>query len=214
MSERGAANHSIQAHLTACCGGHAELSTRQGLACGAITLLNHQFSFGGVFKGEADRAALFDLYGLGLSINDEARRCLGFRHYHAFTGSKALNEDLSVLIGSENAIGVTDKRPVRIGNFELRIGQSHAGIGSTDLADQQISVRHVLKPDSYNGLLTTVSQEDGFRRLNDAISVPRVYLLQNIGACSEPSPNGSSVFSGYFLPDDGTASTGGSTEEF
>ena len=136
MSESRAPNHSIQAHLTACCGGHPELSTRQGLACGAVTLLNDQLTLGLVLEGEADRAALFDLYSLRLGVDEESRRRLGLRYYYALAGSKALNEDLAVLIGSENTIGVTDECPVCIGDFEFRIGQSHAGIGGTDLADQ------------------------------------------------------------------------------
>ena len=87
-----------------------------------------------------------------------------------------------------------------------------AGIDIADLADEQHPVRHILKTDSDDALLTAVCQEDRFGGLDDGVPICRVHLLQNIGAAFQPGPNGGAVPARHLLADDGSASARGATQ--
>ena len=212
LGEGTVANHPIQAHFTASRRCHTELRPGKGLAGGAVPFLDNQFALGLVLKSQADGAALLDLDGLGLGIHDETRRGLGLRHHHTFSRGQALNADLPVFVRAVDAVAVANEGAVRIGDLELGVGQCHAGIGGADFSDEQNPVRHVLKPHCYHALLSAVCQVDGLRGLDDAVPVRRGYLLQNVGARSEPRPDGSAVFPGHLLANHGAAGARGATQ--
>ena len=50
LGKRRIANHAVQAHLAASGGGHTELSAGEGLAGGAVPLLDDQRALGLVLK--------------------------------------------------------------------------------------------------------------------------------------------------------------------
>ena len=87
-----------------------------------------------------------------------------------------------MFVRPEDAVGVTDQRTVRVGDLEFRVGEGHAGVHGTDLADQQDAVRGVVKADGDHTLLTAVRQIDRFRGVDDAVPIGGVNLLHDIGA--------------------------------
>ena len=191
---------------------HPELSTGQGLIGFAVPLLDDEGALGGVLKGQADRAPLLDLDRLALRIQDEAVRGAGFGHHHALAGFQAGNVDLAVLIGAEDAVGVSNQGTICVSDLELRILERDAGVDIADLADEQLPVRHILKSDGDDALLTAVCQKDCLGGLDDRVPICRVHLLQNVGAAFQPSPDGGPVFPGDFLADDGPASARGAAQ--
>ena len=207
------ADHAVHPHLTASGSGHPELRAGKGLTGGAVPLLDDELTLGLVLEGQADRAALLDLNGLGLGINDIAVRSLRFRHNDALAGFQAGDADLAVLIRPEDAVAVPDQRAVRVGDLEFRVGEGHAGVYGTDLADQQDAVRGVVKADGDNTLLTAVRQIDRFRGVDDAVPIGRVNLLHDIGAGGQPRPDGGSVLACDLLPDGRAAGAGGAAQK-
>jgi len=144
-------------------GGHTELSAGEGLAGGAVPLLDDQRALGLVFEGQADGAPLLDLDGLRLGINEVARRCRSFGDDHAFPRLQALDADFTIFVRPINAVVVADQGSVRIHDLKFRVRQGHTGVDGADLADQEDAVRHILKPHGNDALLSAVCQENGFR---------------------------------------------------
>ena len=212
LGQRGRADHAVQPYLTACRRGHAELRAGEGLAGGAVPLLDNDGPARLVLKGQADGAALFDLDGLALRVQNKASGGAGFRHYHALAGGQAGDADFAVFIGSENAVAVAHNGAVRIQNLKLGVLQGDGGVHRTDLADKQNSVRGVGKSDSDNALLPTVSQHDGFGGLDNVVPVRSVYFLQHIRAGVEARPHGGAVLPGNFGADDGAARAAGAAQ--
>ena len=213
LRQGAGADHAIQSHLTASGSGHTELRAGKGLTGGTVPLLNDELALGLVLEGQADRAAFLDLNGLGLSINDIAVRSLCFRHNDALAGFQAGDADLAVLIRPEDAVAVPDQRTVRVGDLEFRVGEGHAGVHGTDLADQEDAIRGVVKADGDNTLLTTVRQIDCFGGVDDAVPIGRVNLLHDIGAAFQPRPDGGGVLAGDLLPDGRAAGAGGAAQK-
>src|SRR5699024_8476338 len=83
----------------------------------------------------------------------------------------------------------------------------------TNLPDKQDTIRHILKSDGDDTLLTTVRQVDRFRGLDDAVTICRIYFFQNIRPSGEAGPNGGSVLSGHFLANDSPARSAGAAKE-
>ena len=110
-----------------------------------------------------------------------------------------------MFVRPEDAVAVSDQRTVRVGDLEFRVGEGHAGVYGTDLADQQDAVRRVVKTDGDNALLPAVRQIYRFRCVDNGIPVRRVYFLHDIGPAFQPGPNGGAVFPGHFLTDGGAA---------
>ena len=81
----------------------------------AVPFLDDQLTLRLILKSEADRPALFDLHGLGLGIDEVARRGLGFRHHHALSGLEAGDRDLTIFVRPVDAVGVPNEGAVRIG---------------------------------------------------------------------------------------------------
>ena len=86
LCQCGCADHAVQTYLTACGGSHPELRAGEGLAGETIPLLDNQTAFRLVLKGEGNGAALLDLHGLALAVDDKTGRGAGFRYYHALAG--------------------------------------------------------------------------------------------------------------------------------
>ena len=212
LGEGGIANYPVQSHLAA--GGRRDSELRAGkrLAGGAVPFLDDQLTLRLILKGQADRPALFDLHGLGLGIDEVAWRGLGFRHHHALSGLEAGDQDLAVLVCLKNSVAVPNEGAVRIGDFELCVGQGLAGIGSADLADQEVPVRHVFKADSDDALLPVVCQVDGLGGLDDAVPVRRIHLLHDVRSWLQARPDGHAVGAGHLLSDHGAAGTGGASQ--
>ncbi|CAN4002422.1 Stage 0 sporulation A-like protein, partial [Dysosmobacter welbionis] len=213
LRQGAGADHAIQPHLTASGSGHPELRTGKGLTGGAVPLLDDELALGLVLEGQADRAAFLDLNGLGLGINDIAVRSLRFRHNDALAGLQAGDADLAVFVRPEDAVAVSDQRTVRVGDLEFRVGEGHAGVYGTDLADQQDAVRGVVKADGDNTLLTAVRQVDRFRCVDDGVPIGGVNLLHDIGAGGQARPDGGTVLAGDLLPDGRAACAGGAAQK-
>ena len=171
LSQRGSANDTIQTDFTACGSGNAELCARQRLVVDAVALLNDQLALRLVLEGQCDGAALFDLDGLRLGVDDESIGSLSLGDHDALAGFQTLDADLTVLIGSVNAVGIANQLAVRIGDLEFRILEGDAGVYRANLPHQQDSVRGIFKTNGDNALFTAVRQIDGFRGLEDAVSV-------------------------------------------
>ena len=184
LRQGAGADHAVQPHLAASGSGHPELRAGEGLTGGAVPLLDDELALGLVLEGQADRAALLDLNGLGLGINDIAVWSLRFRHNDALAGFQAGDTDLAVFVRPEDAVAVPNQRTVRVGDLEFRVGEGHAGVHGTDLADQQDAVWGVVKADGDNTLLTAVRQIDRFGGVDDAVPIGGVNLLHDIGARS------------------------------
>lgn len=191
---------------------HAELRAGQRLVSNAVPLLDDELTLGLILESQSHSTAFLDLDGLGLGINDESVRCLGLSDHNALAGLQPLNADLAIFIGAVNAIGIANQQAVRIGDLEFRILQGEAGVDGTNLAHQQDSVRGVLESNGDNTLFATVCQIDGFRGLKDAVAICGIHFLQNISAGLQASPDGSAVFAGHLLTDDGSARTGGTAQ--
>ena len=156
LSEGRIADDPVQSHLAAGGGSHPELGAGKGLPGGAVPLLDDELTLGLVLEGQAEGAPLFDLHGLALGVDDIARRCGDLRHHHALAGGQSLDADLTVLVRPVEAVAVADEGAVGIHDFELRIGQGHAGVGGADLADQQDAIRHIFEPHGDDTLLPAV----------------------------------------------------------
>ena len=213
LRQGAGADHAVQPHLTSSGSGHTELRAGKGLTGGAVPLLDDELALGLVLEGQADRAALLDLNGLALGINDIAVRRASFCYDDALAGFQAGDADLAVLVRPEDAIGVTDQRAVRVGDLKFRVGEGHAGVHGTDLADQQDAVRGVVKANGDHTLLTAVRQIDRFRGVDDGVPIGRVNLLHDIGAAFQPRPDGGAVLAGDLLPDGRAAGAGGAAQK-
>ena len=199
LSQCAVTDHTIQADLTSSGRRYSELSTSQGLPSGTVPLLDNDGTLGLVLEGKRNGSPLLDLDGLGLGVNQETSRSLCFSDDHALAGSQALDADLAVFVRAVDSIIVPDQSAIRIHDLKLGILKSHTGIDRTNLTNQQISIRHILKPDGDNRLFSAVGQIDGFRRLDNAVAVRRVHFLQNIGARFEAGPNSGAIFAGHLL---------------
>ena len=146
LGKSGVTNDAIQSYLAAGGSRHAELRAGKGLPGGAVPFLDNELAFRSVFECQGNSTALFDLHRLGLGINNEPRRGLGFRDHHALAGGQALNPDLAVFVSPINAVAVADQGSIRIGDFELCIRQGDGGIDRTNLPDEQDAIRHIFKP--------------------------------------------------------------------
>ena len=213
MGQRGVSNDTIQSHLAAGSCRDSELRSGKRLAGGAVPFLDDQLTLGLILKGQADRPALFDLYGLGLGIDEVARRGLGFRHHHALARLETGDQDFAVLVGAEDAVGIANEGAVRVGNLELSVGQGHAGVDRAHLADEQIAVRHVLEADGDDTLFPVVRQVDGLGGLDDTVPVRGVYLLDHVCPGLQARPDGHAVGAGHLLADNRTAGAGGAAQE-
>ena len=182
LRQGAGADHAVQPHLAASGSGHPELRAGKGLTGGAVPLLDDELTLGLVLEGQADRAALLDLNGLRLGVDQITvwRAC--FCYDDALAGFQAGDADLAMLIRPEDAVAVPNQRTVRIGDLKFRVGKGHAGVHGTDLADQQNAVRGVVKADGDHALLTAVRQIDRFRCVDDGVPIGRVNLLHDIGA--------------------------------
>ena len=181
LGKGGGTDHAVQADLTACRRGQAELSAGEGLAADTVPFLDDQFSLGLVLEGQSDRAALLDLDGLGLRVDDESVRGPDLSHDDALSGLQPRDPHFAVFIAPVDAVGITDERSVCIGDFELGVLEGDAGIDSADLADQQISVRRIVKADRDNALLTAVGQVYRFGGVDDGVPVGGIDLFDDIG---------------------------------
>ena len=213
LRQGAGADHAVQPHLTAGGSGHPELRAGEGLARGAVPLLDDELTLGLVLEGEGHRAALLDLNGLALGVDQIAVRRACFCYDDALAGLQGGDADLAVFIRPEDAVGVTDQRTVRVGDLEFRVGEGHTGVHGTDLADQQDAVRGVVKTDCDNTLLTAVRQIDRFRGVDDAVPIGRVNLLHDIGAAFQARPDGGAVLAGDLLPDGRAAGAGGAAQK-
>ena len=198
-------DHAVQPYLTARRCRYPELRAGKGLAGGAVPLLDNESALWLILKGEGNGAALLDLDGLALGVQDETVRGASFRHHHALAGFQTGDADLAVLVGAVDAVAVSNQGPIGIHDLELGVGQGHAGVGGADLADQQDAVRRVVKTDGDNALLPAVRQIYRFRCVDNGIPVRRVYFLHDIGPAFQPGPNGGAVFPSHFLTDGGAA---------
>ena len=212
LGEGGIANYPVQSHLAAGGRRHSELGPGERLARGAVPFLDDQLTLRLILKSEADRPALFDLHGLGLGIDEVARRGLGFRHHHALSGLEAGDQDLTIFVRPVDAVGVPNEGAVRIGDLELCVRQGHAGVGRAHLADQEVPVRHVFKADSDDTLLPVVCQVDGLGGLDDAVPVRRIHLLHDVRSWLQARPDGHAVGAGHLLSNHGAAGTGGASQ--
>ena len=212
LGEGGIANYPVQSHLAAGGRRHSELGPGERLARGAVPFLDDQLTLRLILKIEADRPALFDLHGLGLGIDEVARRGLGFRHHHALSGLEAGDQDLTIFVRPVDAVGVPNEGAVRIGDLELCVRQGHAGVGRAHLADQEVPVRHVFKADSDDTLLPVVCQVDGLGGLDDAVPVRRIHLLHDVRSWLQARPDGHAVGAGHLLSNHGAAGTGGASQ--
>ena len=208
MGQAGRADHTVQPHLTARRRGHAELGPGKGLACGAIPLLDDNGPFRLVFEREGNGAALFDLDGLRLRIQDKSSGGAGFRHHHALSRFQPGDADFPVFICSENAVPVPDQGAVRVHDLELRVLEGDGGIDRAYLSNQKLSVRGIGKTHRDNALLPAVSQHDGFGGLDDVIAVRGVHFFQHIRAGVQPRPHGGAVLTRHFCTDHCTACAG------
>ena len=148
-----------------------------------------------------------------MGINDIAVRSLRFRHNDALAGLQAGDADLAVFVRPEDAVAVSDQRTVRVGDLEFRVGEGHAGVHGTDLADQQDAIRGVVKADGDNTLLTAVRQVDRFRCVDDGVPIGGVNLLHDIGAGGQARPDGGAVLAGDLLPNGRAAGAGGAAQK-
>ena len=205
LGEGAVTNHAVQPYLTARRCRYPELRAGKGLAGGAVPLLDNESALWLILKGEGNGAALLDLDGLALGVQDETVRGASFRHHHALAGFQTGDADLAVLVGAVDAVAVPNQGPIGIHDLELGVGQGHAGVGGADLADQQDAVRRVVKTDGDNALLPAVRQIYHFRCVDNGIPVRRVYFLHDIGPAFQPGPNGGAVFPSHFLTDRGAA---------
>ena len=212
LGQGAVTNHPIQSHLAAGGRRHSELGPGERLARGAVPFLDDQLTLRLILKIEADRPALFDLHGLGLGIDEVARRGLGFRHHHALSGLEAGDQDLTIFVRPVDAVGVPNEGAVRIGDLELCVRQGHAGVGRAHLADQEVPVRHVFKADSDDTLLPVVCQVDGLGGLDDAVPVRRIHLLHDVRSWLQARPDGHAVGAGHLLSNHGAAGTGGASQ--
>ena len=118
-----------------------------------------------------------------------------------------------MFIRPEDAVAVPDQCAVRVGDLEFRVGECHAGVHGTDLADQQDAVRGVVKADGDNTLLTAVRQIDRFGCVDDGVPIGGVNLLHDIGTGGQPRPDGGAVLAGDLLPDSRAAGAGGAAQK-
>ena len=118
-----------------------------------------------------------------------------------------------MFIRPEDAVAVPNQCAVRVGDLEFRVGEGHAGVHGTDLADQQDAIRGVVKTDSDHTLLTAVRQIDRFGGVDDGVPIGRVNLLHDIGAAFQPRPDGGAVLAGDLLPDGRAAGAGGAAQK-
>ena len=213
MRQGRGADHAVQPHLTASGSGHPELRAGEGLSGGAVPLLDDELALGLVLEGQADRAAFLDLNGLRLGVDQITVRCACFCYDDALAGFQAGDADLAVFVRPEDAVGIPDQRTVRVGDLEFRVGEGHAGVHGTDLANQQDAVRGVVKADGDNTLLTTVRQIDRFRGVDDGVPIGRVNLLHDIGTGGQPRPDGGAILAGDLLPDGRAAGAGGAAQK-
>ena len=108
MRKSCGANYAVQPNLAARRRGYAELRAGKGLTADAVPLLDNELSSGLVFEGEADCAALLDLDGLRLGVDDEAIRGLGFRHNDAFPRLQPFNANFPMSIRAVDTIRITN----------------------------------------------------------------------------------------------------------
>lgn len=165
-----------------------------------------------VLEGQAYRPALLNLNSLALCVDNKSIRRFGLCDHYALAGLQALDQNFSIFISAINAVGVSDKGAVSVHNLELSILEGYAGVDGADLADEQIAVRHILKADGDNALLSVVRQINCFGGLDNGVPIRRIYLLQDIGTALEPRPDGGTIFAGHLLPDDCAACAAGSTQ--
>ncbi len=156
---------------------------------------------GCVLEGKRDSSPLLDLDRLALGIQNESFRGLGFSDDHTFyrEPSPRCGSHRSHRCGRQRW-SPRSKCHRHRHDLKLRILESHAGIDITNLANEQVAIRHILKWDGDDTLLTAVCQIDGFGRLDDGVAICRVHFLQNIGAAFEPGPNSGAVFPGPLWP--------------
>ena len=213
LSKRGCADYAVQTHFTACGSCNAELHPRQRLSGDAVPFLHNQFSRRLVLECQGNRAALPDLNGLALGINQKSGRSFRFGDNHALARFQAGNANFSIFIGTINAVAVPDHGAVRIGDLKLSVLEGNAGIDAAYLSDKKQAVRGVVEGDGDNILNAVIGNVDGFRRFDDGITVPGVYLLNNVRSRSESGPNGGAVLPGDFLPNHSAARATCSTQE-
>ncbi len=203
--EGGRADHTVQPHLTARRRGDAELGPRQDGVGLAVPLLDDELATGLIFEGEDAGAALFDLDGLRLGVDEEASRGLDLGDDDALARFQPLDADLPVLVGSENAIGIADHGAVRVGDLKLGVLQGNAGIGGAHLPHKKEAVRHIVEADRHHGLLPVVCQEHRLGGIDDGVPVRRVHLLHDVGPRLQPGPHGNAIFPCYLLANDSAA---------
>ena len=213
LREGGVADDAVQPNLAAGGCRHSELRTKKRPTCGAVPFLDDQLTLRLILKGERHGPPLFNLNRLALSVDDVAWRSCDLSYDHALARGQSLDPDLAVFIGAVDAVAVADQGAIRVGDLEFRIRQCDRGIDRTNLPDEQDTIRHILKPDGDDTLLTAVSQIDGLGALDDAVAIRWIDFFQNIGARGETGPDGGAVFPGHFLTDDGTACSAGAAKE-
>ena len=137
LGKRTGANHTVQTHFATGRCGDAELRPGERLVGGAVPFLDNELALGLVFHGYADRLASLDHHSLGLGINEESRRRLGFRDDHALSGRQALDAHLAIFVRTVNAVVIPNEAAVRVGHLELRVRQRYTGVDTAHLPNEE-----------------------------------------------------------------------------
>ena len=208
------ADDPVQPHLAASGGGDSELRAGKHLIGLAVPFLDDQAAFRLIFKGKRHGFTRLNLDGLTLGIDQETSGGAHLGDYHALSRLQTGDADLPVLIGAVDAVGVADQGPVRVHDLELGVLEGHAGVGGADLPNEQDAVRGVVEGDRDHILLTLVGNIDRFRGIDNGVPVRRVDLLHDIGAGSQPGPDGGPVLARHLRADDRAASAAGPAQIF